>query len=77
MRQISSGMEVFLRRLGIVYGVHLEGVKGEKGIRIVLECIPFPSTLDRIQSKLQGIVKKIPARPEPVIPRVPQVGEKA
>ena len=52
MRQISSGMEAYLRRLGIVYGVHLEEAKGEKGIRIVLECIPFPFTLDKIQSIL-------------------------
>jgi len=70
MDQIKAEMEPFLRQLGIVYDIHFEEHKGEKGIRIVLECIPFPSTLDKIQRKLQDIVKDIPARPQPVRARV-------
>lgn len=63
MREIEREMLPFLRQLGIVYGLHFTQVGDERTCRIVLECIPFPRTLDRIQQKLQEVVREIPARP--------------
>jgi hypothetical protein len=67
VREIESRMASFLRMLGIVFGVHVESHKGEPGIRIVLECIPSPETLDLIQAELQRIVAPIPSRPRTVV----------
>ncbi len=66
MQEIKAEIEPFLHQLGIVYGIHFKEEKGEKGIRIVLECIPFPPTLETIQIKLQEVVKDIPAAPQSV-----------
>ena len=66
VREVGSRMGAFLRSLGIVFGVHVEEHKGEPGLRIVLECIPFPDTLELIQVELQRIVEPIPARPPTV-----------
>ncbi|MEW6299237.1 MAG: hypothetical protein AB1671_16105 [Thermodesulfobacteriota bacterium] len=63
MRDIRKEMLPFLRRLGIVYGLHFTQVRDERTCRIVLECIPFPATLDRIQQKLQEVVREVPSRP--------------
>ncbi|MBI3301150.1 MAG: hypothetical protein HYZ72_03600 [Deltaproteobacteria bacterium] len=63
MREIAKEMTPFLRKLGIVYGMHFTQVRDERTCRIVLECIPFAQTLDRIQRKLQEVVRDIPARP--------------
>jgi len=35
----------------------------DKGLHIVLECLPFPETLKKIESALAEILKPIPARP--------------
>lgn len=48
MREVVKNMKPYLQELGIVYGLHFTQVKDERTCRIVLECIPFPSTLDRI-----------------------------
>jgi hypothetical protein len=66
VREVGSRMGAFLRSLGIVFGVHVEEHKGEPGLRIVLECIPFPDTLELIQAELQRIVEPIPAKPRTV-----------
>jgi len=66
VREVGSRMGAFLRSLAIVFGVHFEEHKGESGLRIVLECIPFPDTLELIQAELQRIVEPIPARPPTV-----------
>jgi hypothetical protein len=66
VREVESRMGAFLRSLGIVFGVHFEEHKGEPGLRIVLECIPFPDTLELIQVELQRIVEPIPSRPPTV-----------
>jgi hypothetical protein len=63
MREIVQELLPYLRELGIVYGVRFTQVRDERTCRIVLECIPFPKTLDRIQQRLQDIVRHIPARP--------------
>ena len=62
-REVESSLGAFLRRLGIVFGIHFEEHRGEPGLRIVLECIPFPETLGLIQAELQRIVDPIPTRP--------------
>src|SRR5262249_49170901 len=63
MRDIEKAVLPFLRQLGIVYSVHFTQLREEHTCRIVLECIPFAKTLDRIQQKLQAIVREIPSRP--------------
>jgi hypothetical protein len=63
MREIEKIMIPFLRGIGIVYGLHFTQVQDERTCRIVLECIPFPHTLDQIQHRLQEAVQHIPARP--------------
>jgi hypothetical protein len=62
-REVVKDMTPYLRELGIVYDMHFMQMRDEPTCRIVLECIPFSSTLDRIQQKLQEVVKDIPARP--------------
>jgi hypothetical protein len=67
VRDVEARMRPFLRALGIVFGVRFEAHKGEAGVRIVLECIPLPETLDLIQAELQRIIDPIPARPRTVM----------
>ena len=63
MHTVLKEMTPYLRTLGIVYGMHFTQVRNERTCRIVLECIPFAATLDRIQQQLQAVVRDIPARP--------------
>jgi len=63
MRKVVQNMKPRLLELGIVYGLHFTQVKDERTCRIVLECIPVPTTLARIQQQLQEVVRDIPARP--------------
>ena len=63
MREVVKEMTPYLRELGIVFGMHFTQVRNERTCRIVLECIPFAKTLDRIQQQLQVVVRDIPARP--------------
>jgi hypothetical protein len=63
MREIVKEMVPFLRELRIVYGLRFTQVRNERTCRIVLECIPFTPTLERIQHRLQEVVRDIPARP--------------
>jgi hypothetical protein len=63
MKEVTQTMTSFLREIGVVYGVHFTQLRDERTCRIVLECIPFPHTLDRIQQKLQATVREIPSRP--------------
>lgn len=63
MRDIEKAVRPFLRQLGIVHGVHFTQLRDEHTCRVVLECIPFAKTLDRIQQKLQDVVREIPSRP--------------
>lgn len=66
MRDIEKAMLPFLRQLGIIYDVHVTQLRDEHTCRVVLECIPFAETLDRIQQKLQDVVREIPSRPPPI-----------
>lgn len=63
MKKVTTDLTPYLRELGIVYGVHFTRLRDERRCRIVLECIPFPTVLDRIQRRLQEVVRDIPARP--------------
>jgi len=63
MREILREMAPFLRGAGIAFGLHFTQAENERTCRIVLECIPFAPTLERIQHKLQEVVRDIPSRP--------------
>jgi hypothetical protein len=63
MREILKEMAPFLRESGVAFGMHFTQVQNERTCRIVLECIPFAQTLDRIQHKLHEVVRDIPSRP--------------
>jgi hypothetical protein len=63
MREIESQIVPVLRNLGIVYDIHFDAHRDDPGVRIVLECIPLPNTMELIQLELKRIVQPIPARP--------------
>jgi hypothetical protein len=63
MREIEEQIIPVLRRLGIVYDIHFDAHRDDPGVRIVLECIPLPNTLELIQIELARIVLPIPSRP--------------
>jgi hypothetical protein len=61
-RRIQRSMQRVLDEAGIVFGVHFES--GENGgLRIVLECIPLPETMEKIEGALADILRPIPSRP--------------
>lgn len=61
-REIRRKMDRVLDRLGIVFGIHFDS-RGDEGLRIVLECIPLPDTMERIESALAATIEPMPARP--------------
>lgn len=63
VREIESQIIPVLRKLGIVYDIHFEAQRDDPGVRIVLECIPLPNTLELVQLELTRIVQPIPAKP--------------
>jgi hypothetical protein len=63
MREIETQVIPVLRKLGIVYDIHFDAHRDDPGVRIVLECIPLPNTLELIQLELARIVQPIPAKP--------------
>jgi len=63
MRDIESQIIPVLRSLGIVYDIHFDAYRDDPGVRIVLECIPLPNTLELIQLELRRIVQPIPSKP--------------
>jgi hypothetical protein len=63
MQEIERQIIPVLRNLGIVYDIHFSAHRSDPGVRIVLECIPLPNTLELIQLELTRIVQPIPARP--------------
>jgi hypothetical protein len=63
MREIETQVVPVLRKLGIVYDIHFDAHRDDPGVRIVLECIPLPNTLELIQLELARIVQPIPAKP--------------
>jgi hypothetical protein len=63
MQEIERQIIPVLRNLGIVYDIHFYAHRNDLGVRIVLECIPLPNTLELIQLELTRIVQPIPAKP--------------
>jgi hypothetical protein len=63
MREIESQIIPVLRNLGIVYDIHFGAHRDDLGVRIILECIPLPNTLELIQLELKRIIQPIPAKP--------------
>ena len=62
VREIRRKMARLLDRLGIVFGIHFDS-RGDEGLRIVLECIPLPETMEQIESTLAASIDPMPARP--------------
>lgn len=63
MREIETQIIPVLRHLGIVYDIHFDAHRDDRGVRIILECIPLANTLEFIQIELQRIIQPIPTRP--------------
>ncbi len=61
-REIRRRVDRLLEKLGIVFGTHFDE-RYDGGLRIVLECIPLPETMEKIESGLAEIIEAIPARP--------------
>ncbi len=61
-REIRRKTDRLLEKSGIVFGIHFDG-QYDGRLRIVLECIPLPQTMETIESGLAEIIGPIPARP--------------
>jgi hypothetical protein len=81
MREIETQIIPVLRQLGIVYDIHFDAHRDDPGVRIILECIPLPNTLELIHVELKRIVQPIPSKPRErhlvTFDRSPAVGEPA
>jgi hypothetical protein len=62
-REIRKHMARVLDELGIVFGIHFAASRTERGLRIVLECIPGRAEMERIENELAELTKDIPCRP--------------
>jgi hypothetical protein len=60
-RGVRRRAERLLDQVGIVFGIHFDD-RGDRGLRIVLECIPLPQTMQKIEAELAKIVEPIPSR---------------
>ena len=60
-RRVRHRTARLLDQVGIVFGIHFDG-RGDRGLRIVLECIPLPETMCKIETELAKIVEPIPSR---------------
>jgi len=56
--QIKNEVESFLVAEGIVFGIHFEEAQGSERLRIVLESIPLPETMDRIEAYLKKLTRR-------------------
>ena len=61
-RRVRHRTARLLDQVGIVFGIHFDD-RGDRGLRIVLECIPLPETMKKIEAELAKIVETIPSRP--------------
>ncbi len=69
VREIEQALLPTLRRLGIVFGFHLERGPHDPGIRVVLECRPAERELEVIRRTLRDTLRPIPRRPRPTVIR--------
>lgn len=68
-RDIAREMDRLLEKERIVFGIHFDSY-GSEGLRIVLECMPLPDTMQRIEAGLAEIIAPVPARPRKTEVRV-------
>jgi hypothetical protein len=68
-REITRKMDRLLEKERIVFGIHFDSY-GSEGLRIVLECVPLPETMARIEAEMAEIIAPIPARPRKTEVRV-------
>lgn len=61
-RRVRHRVERLLDQVGIVFGIHYHD-RADRTLRIVLECIPLPETMQKIEAGLAKIVEPIPSRP--------------
>ncbi len=62
-REIRKAMAPVLEEHRLVFGIHFEAAREEAGVVIVLECLPFPPTLEAVTTELSRVIAPIPARP--------------
>jgi len=62
-REIRAKIARVLDELGIVFGIHFDSRPGEKGLSVVLECIPLPESMRKIESALAETIRPIPSQP--------------
>jgi hypothetical protein len=62
-RQLRREMNRVLRENRIVVGLHFESRPNERGVRIVLECVPLPQAMENVEKELARLLEPIPARP--------------
>ena len=62
-RRIREQMARVLEEERIVFGIHFDSHRDERGLCIVLECIPLPEPMSRIEAALAEVIKPIPSRP--------------
>ena len=76
-RDIVAKMDRVLEGLGIVFGIHFDSDPREKGLSIVLECVPLPETMSKIEAALAEIIRAIPSRPRQTKVEIPGRSEPA
>ncbi len=62
-KEIRREMNRVLAENHIVFGIHFESRPDERGVRIVLECIPLPQAMENIARELARLLEPIPAKP--------------
>ena len=62
-REIRRAMAPVLEAHRLVFGIHFASSESESGLMIVLECLPFPETLEAIEKELVRIIAPFPAHP--------------
>ena len=62
-REIRKAMAPVLEEHRLVFGIHFEAGRDDSGVVIVLECLPFPQTLEAVTAALSRVIAPIPARP--------------
>jgi hypothetical protein len=68
-REITRKMDRLLEQARIVFGIHFDS-RGDGELCIVLECLPLPETMARIEAGMAEIIAPVPARPRKTEVRV-------
>jgi hypothetical protein len=62
-REITRKMDRVVEEAGLVFGIHFESGRADARLHIVLECIPLPQTMQKVESALAAIIEPMPSRP--------------